>query len=88
MAIDVCQRAVVAGSAFGESRRGGRVVFTAVTGDPFELASLGRLQQGETKFPIGGQGLLSFGGQRRNPAIRRIDNQRNLANDTLVTSIK
>jgi hypothetical protein len=34
------------------------------------------LQQGETKFAIGDERLLSLCGQRRNPAIRRIDNPR------------
>jgi hypothetical protein len=34
------------------------------------------LQQGETKFTLGGSNLLGHCGQRWNPAIGRIDNQR------------
>jgi hypothetical protein len=39
-------------------------------------ASDGRLQQSETKFPIGGGRVLSLWRLRRNPAIGRINNQR------------
>ena len=67
---------VVAGRKFRESRRGRRIVFAAVARHRLVLAGLGRLQQGETKFPLGGGDLLSLRRQRRNPAIGRIDDQR------------
>ena len=74
MAIDA--RGVVARRKFRASRRGRRIVFAAAARRLLVLARLGRLQQGETKFPIGGGNLLSLRRQRRNPAIGRIDNQR------------
>src|SRR6266853_74578 len=57
MAID--RYRVVAGRALRESRRGRRIVFAAGTAPVLDPASLGRLQQGEAKFPLGGGNLLS-----------------------------
>src|SRR5262249_59201836 len=57
-------------------RGGGGIVFPAATHQPLVLACLGRLQQGEVKFAIGGSRLLSLRRQRWNPAIGWIDNQR------------
>src|SRR5262249_8371254 len=65
---------VVAGSAFRKSRRGCRIVFAAGTAPVFDLASLGRLQQGKSKFSLGGGDLLSLRRKLRNPAIGRIHN--------------
>ena len=51
---------VVARSKFRASRRRSRIVFPADTAHRIVLASLGRLQQGEVKVPIGGGRLLSL----------------------------
>ena len=51
-------RRVVARRKLGESRRGRRIVLAAGAGRLLVLAGLGRLQQCETKFAIGGGGLL------------------------------
>ena len=67
---------VVARRRFRKSRRGRRIVFAAAARRLLVLAGLGRLQQGETKFPLGGGDLLRLRRQRRNPAIGRIDDQR------------
>src|SRR5438094_6803399 len=67
MAID--RYRVVAGSALREARRGCRIVFAAGTAAVGDLASLGRLQQSEAEFPIGGSHLLGLCRQLRNPAI-------------------
>src|SRR5436190_12581291 len=69
-------RGGVAGLKFGKTRRARRVVFPSAAGRLLVLAGLGRLQQGETKLPLGGGKLLSLWRQRRNPAIERIDDQR------------
>ena len=69
-------RGVVARRKFGKSRRGRRVIFPAAAGHRLVLACLGRLQQSETKLPIGGGHLLCLRRQRRNPAIGRIDDHR------------
>ena len=66
----------IARRTFGAARRRCRIVFPAAALDQLALARFCRLQQGETKFPIGDERLLSLCGQRRNPAIRRIDDPR------------
>src|ERR1700693_245578 len=51
IAIDV--REIIARRSFRASRRGRRIVFPARAGRRPVLARLGRLQQGEMKFPLG-----------------------------------
>ena len=74
VAIHACS--VVAGSRLRASRRGHRIVFAAAAGRRLVPAGLGRLHQGEAKFPLGGGRLLGLRRQRRNPAIGRIDDPR------------
>src|ERR1700730_16681511 len=74
MAID--RHRVVAGSPFPEFRRRRRIVLPTAAGRRLVLAGIGRQQQGETKFPLGGGHLLSLRRQRRNPAVGWIDDQR------------
>ena len=76
MAIDVPVGRVVTRRRFGASWRRRRIVFAAGTGPVSDLAGLGRLQQGEAKFPIGGAQLLSLCRKLRNSAFGRIDNHR------------
>ena len=77
VAIDVAQGSrEVAWRRFRASRRRGRIVLSPGTGWIFDLASLGRLQQGEAKFSVNYVGLLSLRRQRRNPAIGRINDAR------------
>jgi hypothetical protein len=52
--------------------RGGWIVPPAVAGRRLLPAGIGRLQQGEMKFPLGGGHLLRLCHQLRHPAIRRI----------------
>jgi hypothetical protein len=61
----------VARRRFSASRRGRRIIFSAVTCRLLVFARLGGLQQRKTKFPIGGGGLLSLRRQGRNPSIGR-----------------
>src|SRR6266851_551656 len=67
---------VVARRRLRAPRRGHRIVSPAPTLHGFGLARFGRLQQGETKCPIGSGRLLSCGSQGRNPAIGRIGDPR------------
>src|SRR5947208_1679577 len=69
-------RGVVARGKLCAPRRGRRIVLAAGTVPVLVLASLGRLQQGETKSPFGGGELLSLCRHLWNPAIGRIDNHR------------
>src|SRR5438105_6326453 len=74
--VTVHARGVVARRKFRESRRLRRIVFASVTCRFLVFARLGRLQEGNTKFPFGGGNLLSLWRQRRKPAIGRLDNPR------------
>ena len=69
-------RRVVARRKIGEARRARPFVCPADAGRLLVLARLGRLQQGKTEFPIGGNDFLSLRCERRNPAIGWIDDQR------------
>ena len=46
------------------------------TGRQLVFAGTGRLQEGETERSVCGRCLLSLSGEKRKPAIRRIDNFR------------
>ena len=74
--VAVHPRRVVARRLLGKSRRARRIVGPAVAGRLLVLAGLGRLQQGEPKRPVGGDDLLGLRGERRQPAVGRIDDQR------------
>src|SRR5215467_2405800 len=75
---------IVARWQIGVPRRGRRVILSAVTSRRFALARFGRLQQGETEFPVGGSSGASLWQQWRKPAIGWVDNQRGTLTDTLV----
>src|SRR5215471_5834793 len=67
---------VVMGNRFGSSRRRRRFVMAPHAGRQLIFAGIGRLQQGETERSIRGRRLLSLCGERRKPAIGRIDDLR------------
>src|SRR6266849_1816249 len=74
MAIHACE--VVTGRKFRKTRRGRRIILATVTRRLLIFTRLGRLQQGNAKFPFHSGNLLSRRRQRRKPAIWRIDNPR------------
>src|SRR5262249_47807746 len=67
---------VVAGRKLRELRHGRRIVLAAAAGRRLVSAGIGRLQQRDTKFPLGGGNLLRLRGQRRHSAIGRINDPR------------
>src|SRR5262249_1584226 len=73
----------VARRRFSASRRGRRIIFSAITCRLLVFARLGGLQQRKTKFPISGGGLPSLRRQGWKPAIGRIDNQRRARPDRM-----
>jgi len=75
---------VVARRKVGAARRGRRIVLAAATARRLAFARLGRLQQGETEFPVGCTRLLRLRRQPRNAAIGRVDNQRRTRADVLI----
>src|SRR5262249_22542149 len=82
--IAVHAQGVVAGRKVCASRRRRRIILPAATARRLALACLGRLQQGETEFPVGGNDLLRLRRQSRNPAIGRVYNQRRPRADVLI----
>ena len=81
MAIDA--HGVVARWKLCAPRRRHRIILASVARREIGLARFGRLQQGDTKFPLRGGNLLSLWSQLRNPAVGRVDNQRRAGADAL-----